>query len=283
MSSDPHDSDPMSDVYGQEDLSDNPVMMQQAEDRQREMERFYRRRRMRTILSIVIAISLAAVAAAVCYHVFGPDAIIAFLEECWPVFVAPFIGWFLGKWAVDSLYRPSGKMVLSLDPDTHMIRGVFIPDQMFRYFEQSGNNVLYHSMLGMPVYLAESIDTESGIIEYSWIHELGSMEVMTREETYRNWRGTLEQVLRDNLELMDHPHVIGLGYARKCLKDHLDMIAETLGLIDRDSERGGIASHQESEDISTGGLQDERGNRLHQADGARPDHRGRKREAREVM
>ena len=92
-----------------------------------------------------------------------------------------------------------------------LISFAYIGKHRFRFFEQSGNNVLYHSPSGMPVYLAEDIDTERGTIAYSWIHELGAFEVMTREEAFVNWRSTLEEVLRENLQLMDHPHVIGLG------------------------------------------------------------------------
>jgi len=249
------------------DLSDNPVMQQQAEDRQREMERFNRRRRNRMILSIIGIVLLSVIAVAACYYVFEPDAMLALLEEYWPVLMAPFAGWLLGSWTVRSLYHPSGKIVVSVDTESHMFRAVFIPDAMFRYFDQSGNNVLYHSILGMPVYLAENIDTESGIIEYSWIHELGSIEVMTREQTYNNWRSTLEEVLRENLELMDHPHVIGLGYARKCLKDQLDLIAGTLGLNGRDFAHDDSVTYPEPGEGS-----DEQGHRLHQGHGARPDH-----------
>ena len=199
------------------------------------------------MIRIAIAIAALIGSTATCYHVFGPEQILAFLEEVWPVLMAPFAGWFLGMWAVKMLYRPSGRVVACIDPSTHLFRAVFIPDTMFRYFDQSGNNVLYHSALGMPVYIAEHIDTENGTIEYSWIHELGSMEVMTREDTYNNWRTTLEEVLRENLGLMDHPHVIGLGYARKCLKDQLDLIAETLGLTGRDFSRDYSVSHPEDD------------------------------------
>lgn len=221
---------------GQEpDQSQNPVIQEQIQ--QQMLQEFYRDQRRRLIIRAAIAVAALIGAAAACYHVFGPEAIIDFLKEAWPVLMAPFAGWFLGMWTVKMLYRPSGRIIVCMEPDTHLFRAVFIPDPMFRFFDQSGNNVLYHSALGMPVYIAEHIDTENGEICYSWIHELSSLEVMTREDTYVNWRATLEEVLRENLGLMDHPHVIGLGYARKCLKDQLDLIAETLGLTGRDFTR----------------------------------------------
>jgi len=245
MSSDNIGNNPGQDQYPDQDLSQNPIIQQQMQEQM--LQEFYRDQRRKLIIRIVIAGAALVGGAAICYHVFGPEQIMAFLEEYWPVLMAPFAGWFLGRWTVKMLYRPSGRVVACMDPKTHMFRAVFIPDTMFRFFEQSGNNVLYHSPLGMPVYIAESIDTDNGVIRYSWIHELSSMEVMTREDTYNNWRATLEDVLRENLGLMDHPHVIGLGYARKCLKDQLDMIAEMLGLTGRDFSRDYSVSHPEDD------------------------------------
>ena len=231
---------------GQEqDLTQNPVIQQQMQEQM--LKEFYREQRRKLALRIIVAAVALTAGIAVCYHVYGPEQIRAFLEEYWPVLMAPFAGWFLGRWTVKALYRPSGRIIACMEPETHLFRAVFIPDSMFRFFEQSGNNVLYHSALGMPVYIAEHIDTENGQIRYSWIHELSSLEVMTREDTYVNWRATLEEVLRENLGLMDHPHVIGLGYARKCLKDQLDLIAETLGLSGRDFTRDYSVSHPEDD------------------------------------
>lgn len=284
MSSEDQDNTAFQDGYPDQDLSQNPIVQQQL--REQMLSDFRRSQRRRLAFRAVVAAASLIGGVAICYHVFGLEAILRFLEGYWPVLMAPFAGWFLGRWTVKMLYRPSGRVVACLDPETHEFRAVFIPDQMFQFFEQSGNNVLYHSPLGMPVYIAESIDTDSGVIRYSWIHELGSMEVMTREDTYNNWRTTLEEVLRENLGLMDHPHVIGLGYARKCLKDQLDLIADTLGLTGRDFSRDysvsspddGYGSETVKEDTS-----DERSHRIHQADGARPRHSRRLGEARQVM
>ncbi len=242
-----YQADPMagyqSDPSSGQDMSQNPVVQQMIRE---QMLREYRRdQRRRMVLRIVLAGASLASAVAICYRFLGPDQMVAFLVEAWPVLMAPFAGWFLGRWVVNLLYRPSGRIVACMEPETHLFRAVFIPDSMFRFFEQSGNNVLYHSPLGMPVYIAEHIDTEEGSIVYSWIHELSSMEVMTREDTYNNWRSTLEDVLRENLGLMDHPQVIGLGYARRCLKDQLDAIADALGLSGRDFSGDYSVSHPE--------------------------------------
>ena len=213
-----------SDQYGPEppgtegDLSDNPVLEQQRAEQEWELQRIYAERRRRTAIMALSAVLVLAVAAATCYIVLGPEAIADFLEEYWPVMAALPAGWLLGRWAVGMLYRPSGKLVVCLDPSTHIFRAVFIPDAMFRYFDQSGNNVLYHTPLGMPVYVAERIDTESGIIEYSWIHELDALTVMTREEFFVNFSATTEDVLRENLQIKGYPYTIALGYVRKTLR-----------------------------------------------------------------
>ena len=225
----------LSEMDPEVDISENPVIQQQMQERM--LQEFYRQQRRRSILLVVIAIAASIATIAICYYVFGQEAILLFLEETWPILLAPFAGWFLGFWAVKQLYRPSGRFVICLEPEVHSFRVVFIPDKMFRYFEQSGNNVLYHTPSGMPVYVAEHIDTVDGVIQYSWIHTLSSIEVMTREDAYKNWRTALEEVFRENLELMDHPYVIGLGYTRECLKNQLDVFAETLGLSGRDFSR----------------------------------------------
>ena len=282
----PQDRDPY--------LSDDQAIQRMMQEQMLRRFRFEQRRGI--VLRVAVAVGTSVAGAAVCLHVFGPDAIASFLEEVWPVLISPVAGWLLGMWAVRILYKPSGRVVVCMEPDTHLFRAVFIPDTMFRYFVQSGNNVLYHSAQGVPVYIAERIDTGTGEIRYSWIHELSSLEVMTREDTYNNWRDILEDVLRENLGLMDHPHVIGIGYARRCLREQLDSIAEALGLTGRDFSRDRSVSEpreQASKDPEDnlpsddpedqGGEAVERGHRVHQRDGARPDHSRRLGEAGEVL
>ena len=230
------------------DPSQNPILEQQRMQQELELRRFYRQQRMRLLIWIVIGIIFLAILIAVCYHVFGPEAIISFLEECWPVMVAPLVGWFLGRWAVKVLYRPSGKVVICLDPETHLFRAVFIPDPMFRFFDQAGNNVLYHSPLGMSVYVAESIDTDSGMIGYSWIHELDVLTVMTREEFFVNYRDTTEDVLRENLQIRGYPYTIALGYTRRTMREQFDMLADALGLSGREFRPDTSYSEPDSKD-----------------------------------
>ena len=50
--------------------------------------------------------------------------------------------------------------------------------------------------------------------------------------------------MEENLELMVHPKVIGLGYARSSLRKHLDRISSALGLIEADYE-----SHDSDESV----------------------------------
>lgn len=180
--------------------------------------------------AVTVTVAVAASAVTVACLTFGTDYVASVLAEVWPLTLAPAIGWFLGGWAVRSLYHPTGRVVASIDPVDHTARFVFIPDFMFTYFRQSGNNVLYHTPAGTPVYLAEVIDETEGIISYSWIHEHDPLVVMTREEAYSAWHSVLEQVMRENLAIMDHPHVIGIGYARRFLRDHLDEICRSLGI-----------------------------------------------------
>ena len=221
----------------QPDISESPVMQQQAEEQERQLREFYRYQRRRQILRVIIAVASAIGAVAICYYLLGPEAILAFFEEYWPILMAPFAGWFLGYWVVKNLFRPSGRLVACLYPDTHLFRVVFIPDEMFKYFNQAGNNVVYHTPSGIQVYLAEDIDTENGRIQYPWVEKMSALEVMSREEFFINFKETTEQLLRENLQLMGHPILYGLGYARRCLRDEYDNVAEIFGLRGRDFQR----------------------------------------------
>ena len=219
------------------DPSESPVLQQQAEEQERQLREFYRYQRRRQILRIVIAVASAIAAAAICYHVFGPDIILEWLDEFWPVLMAPLLGWLLGYWVVKNLFRPSGRLVACLYPETHLFRVVFIPDEMFKFFDQAGNNVVYHTPSGMQVYIAEDIDTSNGRIQYSWVERMSALEVMSREEFFINFKKTTEEVLRENLQLIGQPILYALGYTRRCLHDEYDHVAEVFGLRGRDFQR----------------------------------------------
>jgi len=267
MSSDPLD-DPDQQIPDL-DPSQNPILEQQRLQQELELQEFYARQRRRMLVWIAISILLLAILVVACHHIFGPEAIIGFLEEYWPVMIAPVAGWILGRWAVRMLYRPSGKVVICLNPDTHVFRAVFIPDPMFRFFDQAGNNVLYHSPLGMPVYVAERIDTESGDIQYSWIHDLDALTVMTREEFFENFSGMTVELLKENLQIKGYPYAIALGYTRKTMREQFDLLADALGLTGRDFRPDTSYSDPYPDD---NGGEHERDHRLHQGYGARPDH-----------
>ncbi len=172
----------------------------------------------------------------VAWRILGTDAIVQALQEYWPVLLSPIAGALLARFVVRSLYHPSGRVLVHLDVENHLLRAVFVPDDMFRYITQTGNNVVYHTMSGIPVYLVEGMDLDRGVVDYGWIHTENAVIVMTRENAYRKWYGTLNTVLEENLELMVHPKVIGLGYARSTLRGHLDKISSALGLTEADYE-----------------------------------------------
>ena len=91
----------------------------------------------RRLLLLAIAVGIIT---AVCWFVWGPEAIRDVVREYWPICLAPIIGWILGRWSAKVLYRPTGKIVISINPETHEARVVFVPERMFRYFRQSGTN-----------------------------------------------------------------------------------------------------------------------------------------------
>ena len=160
---------------------------------------------------------------------FAGDAVADFLAEYWPLVLGPLVGWYMARWAVDNFYDPPGREVAVLDAENHTYRHVFIPELVFTGMTQAGNNVVYHTPAGKPLYIARSLDLENKTIEYGWIHELDPQTVLSRETAFSKWDMTLNKVLVENLELMDHPHIIGLGYARKSVRDHLDGLGHVMG------------------------------------------------------
>lgn len=176
---------------------------------------------------VVCIVSVAVVGVLI---VILPDEMFSLASENWPVFLSPVVGWILGSMVVRMMHRRLGRVIVSLDVENHMFRAVLVPEELFRYISQKGNNVVYHTPSGMPVYLARSIDLERGSIDYGWVHENDALVVMTREEAYLRWRDTLDRILEENLMLMHHPHTMGLEYARENLRRHLDDLAMALGL-----------------------------------------------------
>ena len=182
-------------------------------------------RRSRTVFLIVVTAVSGGILIAVL-----PETILQLAMDNWPVFLSPVLGWILGSMVVRMMHRRLGRVIVSLDVENHMFRAVLVPEELFRYISQKGNNVVYHTPSGMPVYLARSIDLERGSIDYGWVHENDALVVMTREEAYLRWRDTLDRILEENLMLMHHPHTMGLEYARENLRRHLDDLAMALGL-----------------------------------------------------
>ena len=192
----------------------------------------------RRILMLAVAVGIVV---AICYFVYGPEAIRDVVQEYWPVALAPIIGWLLGRWSARILYHPTGKIVIALDPETHEVRVVFVPERMFRFFRQSGNNVTYHTPLFSDVYLAKSIDTEHGDIDYGWVHELNALLVFTREQSFARWNGLTEEVLMENNQLKDKPTAIALAYCRRFGKMILDDIGSAVGLYKPDYSKDKVA------------------------------------------
>lgn len=197
-------------------------------------------------------VALSAVVAGIAVYLvagaMGSDgavsAVSGALRECWPLALAPVAGWLLGRMAANRLYRPDGRVIVQLDPDSHMFRAVFVPEEFFRYIDQTGNNVVYHSPCGLPVYLARDMDLSRGAVDFGWVHTNDALVVMTRESAFIRWRDTLDSVLEENLVLMHHPQTIGLGYARDCLRRHLHDISGALGIDTADYDGHNVSGSE---------------------------------------
>ena len=205
----------------------------------------------RRILLLAVAVGIIV---AICYFVYGPEWIRDIVQEYWPVALAPIIGWLLGSWSAKVLYHPTGKIVIALNPETHEVRVVFVPEKMFRFFKQTGNNVTYHTPMFSDVYLAKSIDTETGDIDYGWVHDLNALVVFTREQSFARWNGLTEEVLMENNQLKDKPTAIALAYCRRFGKMILDDIGSAAGLYKPDYSKDKVAEGP----VDKGGVKDDR-------------------------
>lgn len=152
------------------------------------------------------------------------------VREYWYVAVGPVVGYVLGRWFANIVHRPISRVVLCLNVENHLVQALVVPEDFFRYFNQTGNNVVYHSPSGMPVYLANSVDLERCFVDYGWVHEHDALVVFTRERFYSEWKETLDQAMADNLNLMDNPEVYGMQFAGEALKRHLDRVASAVGV-----------------------------------------------------
>ncbi len=176
------------------------------------------------------------------------DFLVSVAQEYWYVAVGPVVGLIAGDRFALIVHNPDCRVVLTLDVKSNTIQGLIIPERLFRLLNQSGNNVVYHSPLGMPVYLAESVDLQNGVIDYGWVHEHDALVVFTKVQFYEEWKETLDQVMADNLKMMDSPEVYGMRFAGEALKRHLDRLASSVGV--KKPSSGGPSDYSGSETSS---------------------------------
>ena len=194
---------------------------------------------------LVIILVLGIVIVALCYVMFGADAIIAVVDEYWPLALCPLVGWLLGHWAVMTLYRPSGRVVFALNPRIQEARVVFIPERLFPYFKQAGNNVAYHTPLGNIAYIAKSLDMQKGDIDYGWVHDLNPWIVFSDIEAWNRWEGFIEDVLRENNQLKHRSIAIALSYVRQFVTNLLNDIGVASGIMRPDYSHNDVADGPE--------------------------------------
>lgn len=202
----------------------------------------------RVYLAAALALALSAAGLYLAGRYLDVDAAMDMASSFWPALLSPAAGWYMAKLTVESLYRPQGRYVVLMDPGEHLFRAVFIPEAVFRTMSQTGNNVVYHTVGGSPLYVAKGMDMSEGRIDYGWIHELDALQVMTRESAWLRWDETLNSVLEENLELMSHPHIIGLGHARRSLRSHLDGLGALMGFTEPDYSKHTEAGDDEQGD-----------------------------------
>lgn len=169
---------------------------------------------------------------------------IEFVREYWYVAVGPIVGLILGGFFAKMVHKPDCRVVITLNVENHTVQALVVPEQLFRFLNQTGNNVVYHSRIGTPVYLANAMDLQRGFVDYGWVHEHDPLVVFTQERFYTEWKDTLDKAMSDNLNLMDSPEVYGMQFAGEALKRHLDRVAVAVGVMKESS--GGPSEYQGS-------------------------------------
>ena len=188
----------------------------------------------RYVMLICIIIAIAGVILYVCRESIDGASVLQFMDVYWPVFFSPLAGWFVGKYAVSELYKPTGVIVHVFYPQYHILRLVFVPDTVFKTMEQEGNSVVYRTPGGQPVYLAKHMDIAEGRVDFGMIHSVPAVEAMTYEEGFCRWREESERAERENIILQTYPEMIAAGLTRRSVKEVLDMFAKALKHTDAD-------------------------------------------------
>ena len=86
----------------------------------------------RKVAAVAATVSAGFFGVYVVWRMFGTDVIVDALGEYWPVLLSPIAGALLARFVVRSLYHPSGRVLVHLDVENHLLRAVFVPDDMFR-------------------------------------------------------------------------------------------------------------------------------------------------------
>ena len=186
------------------------------------------------ILAVLIA---GVVAALILIHRDDIDweAVIAYVrymvQEYWYVAVGPIAGYILGRWFARMVHQPIIRVVISVDVENHIVQALLVPEEFFRFLNQTGNNVVYHSPRGNPVYIANKVDLDRCFVDYGWAHQHNALIVFAKERFYVEWKDALDQAMADSLNLMDNPEVYGLQFAGEALKRHLDRAAYAVGVM----------------------------------------------------
>ncbi|MDO5853583.1 MAG: hypothetical protein Q4Q62_05990 [Thermoplasmata archaeon] len=139
------------------------------------------------------------------------------------------IGLILGWLITSYLSRPIGRLVLVVPRDfrNEHIRLVWIPEEHYSQFNASGNGYALTSSMGMPLYIATSIDVDAKTIDYGWTHELNIAQVYAYEDLLHEFLDDAESAMVDNLKLSQHPRLYGARLAR----EPVEFVASEFGAL----------------------------------------------------
>jgi len=181
---------------------------------------------------VLIGIVLIGVLAASFLGLVSFDFIKEWMNEVGYFCIVAFIvGFYFADWIVDRLYIPRFRLILTIS-DNDVVSLKAIPETVFKYFTQAGNNYILMSVNGNPVYLAHSVDLETGVIDYGWAH-LDKWElVAVRKKMFKEWKLKFVELLLRNMELEGFTKGKSLVAARGVLERTFDQIEKMFGIVE---------------------------------------------------
>ena len=139
------------------------------------------------------------------------------------------IGTLLGWLLTSNIMKPVGRLILVVPPDFDNVRLIFIPEEFYSKFNQTGYPVCSRSFLGCPLYFARNIDLDLKTIEYGWLTEKLPIQVAADRKVFLEWYKKSEEAMIENLKIKSYPMIYGAAKAKEPMQFLSEQLSKYLG------------------------------------------------------